>query len=274
VTVTRLGLGSYACAWAIGVPGYEQPQEPMDCFGLIRFADELGLRVVQIADNLPLHALSASEREKLCEEARRRDIALEVGTRGIKPELVRQYIDIARSFGSPILRVVVDSAGHHPEPDEVVSLIREFLPDLEAARITLAIENHDRFKARALADIIKAVDSPLIGVCLDTVNSFGSLEGPEVVIDTLGPYVVNLHVKEFVVRRVSHNMGFVVTGVPAGQGMLDVPWLLGSLQRFGRTFNAIIESWPAPEATMAETVAKELDWARQSANYLRTLIRD
>lgn len=274
MTATRLGLGSYACAWAIGVPGYEQPQEPMDCFGLLRFADELGLRVIQIADNLPLHTLGARERAKLCEEARQRDIALEVGTRGIKPEQLRQYIEIARYFGSPVLRAVVDSAGHRPEPDEVVSLIREFLPELKAANITLAIENHDRFKARVLADIIKTLDSPLVGVCLDTVNSFGSLEGPEVVVDTLGPYVVNLHVKEFVVRRVSHNMGFVVTGVPAGQGMLDVPWLLEILQRFGRTFNAIIESWPAPEATMAETIAKELNWARQSTTYLRTLIKD
>ncbi|MBC7813688.1 MAG: sugar phosphate isomerase/epimerase [Burkholderiales bacterium] len=272
--MTILGLGSYACAWAIGVAGYEQPEAPMDTFGLLRFADELGLRLVQIADNLPLHVLSDDQRQRLHDEALQRNIAIEVGARGIQSDHLRQYIELARFFGSPILRVVVDTAEHHPPPDEVVSLVQAALPALEAAGITLAVENHDRFKARTLAGIIAEIDHPRVGICLDTVNSFGSLEGPQVVLDTLGRYVVNLHVKEFAVRRVPHNMGFIITGMPTGQGMLDVPWLLNTLRDYGRNFNAIIETWPAPEPTMRETVAKELDWVRQSAVYLRALIPD
>jgi sugar phosphate isomerase/epimerase len=111
-------------------------------------------------------------------------------------------------------------------------------------------------------------------VCLDTVNSFGSLEGPAVVVETLGRYVVNLHVKEFVIRRMSHNMGFVISGAPAGQGMLDVPWLLAKLRGYGREFNAIIETWLAPESSMAATVAQEADMTQQSVTYLRGLIAD
>jgi 3-oxoisoapionate decarboxylase len=272
--MTRLGLGSYACAWAIGVPGYEPPEAPMDAFGLLRFADELGLKLIQIADNLPLHEVSEAKRYALRDEARHRGISIEVGTRGILPDVLHPYIEIARFFESPILRVVVDTKDHHPSPEEVVSLVRAALPALEAAGITLAIENHDRFKARTLAKIVAELHHPNVGICLDTVNSFGSLEGPEAVLDAVGRYVVNLHVKEFTIRRVPHNMGFIVTGMPAGQGMLDVPWLLQTLKNCGRSFNAIIELWPSPEATMRETVAKELDWARQSAAYLRTLIQE
>lgn len=269
---TQLGLGSYGCAWSIGVPGYEQPQAPMDAFGLLRFADELGLKLIQIADNLPLHGLSEQERYTLRDEARQRRIAIEVGTRGILPDVVSRYIELAQFFDSPLLRVVVDTKKHHPSPDEVVSLIQSALPQLHAAGITMAIENHDRFKVRTLAEIIERIDSPSVGICLDTVNSFGSMEGPEVVLDVLGQYVVNLHVKEFVIQRVPHNMGFIVTGMPAGQGMLDVPWLLEKLK--GREFSAIIETWLSPEATMEATVAKELDWVRQSTAYLRTLIQE
>ena len=79
-----------------------------------------------------------------------------------------------------------------------------------------------------LADIVTSIDSPNVGICLDTVNSFGSLEGPAVVVEALGPYVVNLHVKDFSIRRHDHNMGFTLTGTPAGQGQLDLPWLLGA----------------------------------------------
>lgn len=269
---TRLGLGSYACAWSISVPGYDQPEKPMDVFGLVAFAHELGLHLVQIADNLPLHLLDENTRHRLRALALDKQVAIEVGTRGIQPANVEPYIALAQFFSSPILRVVVDTAEHHPEPAEVVQLVRAALPLLTQAGITLAIENHDRFKAQTLADIVAAIDHPNVGICLDTVNSFGSLEGPAAVLAALGQYVVNVHVKEFVIRRLKHNMGFEVTGVPAGAGMLDVPWLLETLQ--DRDFNAIIELWPAPEATMQATIDKELAWVRQSVTYLRTLIKD
>ncbi|NWG15314.1 MAG: sugar phosphate isomerase/epimerase [Chloroflexi bacterium] len=272
--MTILGLGSYGVAWAIGVPGYEQPAAPMDAFAFLKFADELGLRLVQIADNLPLHTFSDDQLRAVRDEAARRNIAVEVGARGIQTEFLRRYIQIAQLFNSPILRVVVDTKEHHPSPEEVVSLIRAVLPELEAAGITLAIENHDRFKARTLADIIEALDSPHAGICLDTVNSFGALEGSEVVVDTLGPYVVNLHLKEFVVKRAGHAMGFEITGRPTGQGMMNVPWLLDKLYGFGRTFNAIIEAWLPMQITIEETVAIEARWAREGVAYLRQFIKD
>lgn len=272
--MTMLGLGSYGVGWAIGVPGFEAPARPVDSFGLLHLAHDQGLHLVQIADNIPLHHLSPEERAALRAEANRLGIAIEVGTRGIRPENLETYLGIAEEFGSPILRVVVDSADHHPEPDEVVAILKPFLRRFEELGITLAIENHDRFKAQTLAGIIQQLDHPLVGICLDTVNSFGAMEGPEIVVEILGPYVVNLHVKEFVIRRMSHNMGFVVTGAPAGQGMLDVAWLMQRLQDYGRSFNAIVETWLSPAETTAATIEQEWDYVCQSVRFLRTLIQD
>lgn len=273
-TPSLLGLSTYGVGWAVGVPGYEQPTQPMDALQLLRFAHELGLRLVQIADNLPLHALDDDRRQTIREEAGRLGIAIEVGTRGIETDHLREYLEIARFFGSPILRVVVDSKDHHPPPDEVTALVRVILPELEAMGITLAIENHDRFKVKALAGIIESLNSPYVGICLDTVNSFGSLEGPDVVLSVLAPYVVNLHVKEFVVKRAGHAMGFEITGRPAGQGMLDMPWLLAQLSANTRAFNAVIETWLPMQITIEETVAIEARWVRESVNYLRQFIRN
>ncbi len=272
--MTTLGLGTYGVGWAIGVPGHEQPAAPMTAFEFMQFAADLGLHLVQYADNLPLHALSEHDQAALHHQAEQHGIRFEVGTRGIATAWIKEYIALAHRFGAPILRVVVDTKEHHPSPEEVVLLVRAVLPELEAAGITLAIENHDRFKAQTFAEIIEAIGSPNAGICLDTVNSFGALEGPDVVVSALAPYVVNLHVKEFVVRRASHSMGFSITGMPAGQGMLDMSWLLGKLNSLGRSYNAIIEQWPEPEATMPATIAKELDWMRQSVAYLRTVVPD
>jgi sugar phosphate isomerase/epimerase len=115
-----------------------------------------------------------------------------------------------------------------------------------AAGVKLALENHDRFDSRTLAAIVVELGTEHAGVCLDTVNSFGALEGPAIVVPTLAPYTLSLHVKDFTVRRPPHQMGFVVEGCAAGAGRLDLPWILGVLRAAGRDVNAILETWVTP----------------------------
>jgi len=269
----RLGLGSYACAWAIGFPG-SRPAVPLDAVGLIRRAAGLGLGLVQIADNLPLEDLPPEEIASIRRAALSAGVAVELGTRGIAPARLRRMFELCGVFDCRLLRVVVETADHHPSPAEVTRAIGELTPELERLGIVLAIENHDRFPAMSLALIMDAIRSPNVGVCLDTVNSFGCLEGPEYVVSTLAPFVVSLHVKDFTIRRAGHMMGFEITGAPAGQGMLDIPWLLRHLRAAGRDPNAILELWPAPETSVDATIKKEEEWARTSVQFLRTLIPD
>ena len=267
----KLGIGSYTYTWAVGVPGSE-PAEPMMAVGLVERAAELGVRLVQICDNLPLDRLSPDNLDLLDCRARELGIEIEVGTRGIAPEHLRRYLDLAERLGSKIVRVVIDTAEHKPDEDEVVSIIGPIMPELERRGVVLAIENHDRFSALTLARIIDRIASPNAGICLDTVNSFGALEGPEVVVDALAPYTVSLHVKDFTIRRVDHQMGFVVEGSPAGQGRLDIPWLLESISEAGRDPNAVIELWTPPDPDLPATIAKEEAWARESVAYMHRLV--
>jgi sugar phosphate isomerase/epimerase len=267
----KLGLGSYAYAWAIGIAGHP-PANPMTALQLVQRATALGLHVVQIADNLPLGAMIEAELQQLAEVSTHHSIAIEVGTRGIAPDHLAKYLELAVRFGSPILRVVIDTATHHPAPDEVIKTLREVLPSFEHNKVTLAVENHDRFKVRTLIDILRAVDSPWLGICLDTVNSLGAGEGAEVVVQGLAPYVINVHVKDYTIRRHPTMLGFEVQGTPAGQGMLDVAWLIEQVRSYGRDPNMILELWPPPEAALADTIAKEDQWVMESLAYLKTLI--
>jgi len=277
----RLGLSSYTYTWAIGVPEHP-PARPMTATGLLDQAARLGVHLVQVADNLPLDRLSAPQLEALEQHAADLRVSLEVGTRGIHPDHLRTYLRLAERLRSPILRVVVDTTDHHPTQDEVVETIRPLVREFQRAGVCLAIENHDRFPARVLAGIVQRLGSPQVGICLDTVNSFGALEGPAVVMETLGPWVVNLHVKDFVVQRASHKMGFTIEGRPAGQGQLNVPWLLQALREQIQAHggpnpvsgepNAILELWTVPEKALADTIAKEDGWATASIAYLRQFV--
>ena len=155
-----------------------------------------------------------------------------------------------------------------------MALLAPVVARFAGAGVKLAIENHDRFPARQLARMVEALGPDHVGVCLDTVNSFGALEGPEIVVKTLAPYTLNLHVKDFTIARVSSQMGFVIHGCPAGQGRLNVPWLLEQLRAAGRAGNAVLELWTPRGATLEETVVREAAWAEESVRYLRRFIPD
>jgi sugar phosphate isomerase/epimerase len=268
----KLGLSTYTYTWAMGVPGHP-PASPLTARGLIERALQLGVRVVQFADNLPLAKQPRKELDALIASASEQRMELELGTRGIGDSTnLFEHLELARRVGAPFLRVVVDSHGHEPSPKECVTVLRPFLPRFADAGVKLAIENHDRFTAETLAGIVEQLGKDQVGVCLDTANSFGAMEGPEIVVKTLAPYALNLHVKDFTIRRVSSQMGFVIEGCAAGQGRLNVPWLLAELRAARRDVNAILELWTPFGSTLDETLARETAWAEQSVRYLRRLI--
>jgi sugar phosphate isomerase/epimerase len=269
----RLGLGSYACAWAVGVPGYQHPGG-LDGAGLIDLARELGVRVVQIDDNIPIEQQSSEQIQRIGRAATDAGIEIELGTRGVALSHLRNFLQLSRQLDSHLLRVVVDTATHQPSPGEIVETMRLLAPEIIDAGVVLGIENHGRLEASVLAEIVDRISSPAVGICLDTTNSFGALEGPGWVVQTLGPYAVNLHLKDFIIRREPHMMGFRIAGAPVGQGLLDVPWVLDQLRRFRRDVNVILELWPPPEPDVAATIAKESLWRASSVRYLRTLIPD
>ena len=142
----------------------------------------------------------------------------------------------------------------------------------EEAGVVLAIENHDKFSADEFVYMIEELGTGWVGICLDTVNSFGALEGPNVVVEKLSPFTVNLHCKDFVVRRAEHMMGFTIEGRPVGQGQLDVPWLVEQLGGADKDISAIIELWTPPDADLDSTIAMERKWAEISVEYLRQLL--
>ena len=267
----RLGIGSYAFAWALGVPGH-LPATPLGAAGLIEATARLGLGVAQLADNVALRSLEAGELLALKRHAADAGVAIELGARGLTTENLEAYLGIAEIMGASMLRAVIDAEGYEPQPLRITELLSRFIPRFESQGIILAIENHDRFPAAELAAIARSVRSDHVGVCLDTVNSFGALEGPVYVVETLGPLCVNLHVKDFVVRRADHKMGFAIDGVPAGEGRLDLSWLFERLASMGRDPNAILELWVPPEPELDATIAKEWDWALRSVAHLRKLV--
>jgi 3-oxoisoapionate decarboxylase len=263
----RVGICTYTYAWAIGMPGFI-PARPMSVYSLLGRAAELKVACVQIADNLPLTGFSTNELEDIRTLAKKLKICIEVGGRGLTDENLQSHIDLASFFGSPMVRMVIDGIDYEPDMDTILSVIRNAAQQLKNRGIVLALENHDRLHASTFREIVDRSGSEFTGICLDCVNSLGIGEGIETVLDYLAPCTVNLHVKDFTVRRVSHKMGFVVEGAPAGKGFLNLPLLLEKIIPYGRCGSAILELWTPPAAGPEETIKRENDWAVESIRYM------
>src|SRR6185436_18154898 len=166
----KLGISSYTFGWAVGVDGH-RPARPLDENGLLDKCGELGVKLLQTGDNLPLHEFDETRLAAFGERAAREGVQLEVGARRLVPERVGEYARIARRLKARLLRFVIDDADFHPKPEDVTAILRECASLLDG--LLLGIENHDRFTAATWRDIIERAGCDRMGVCLDTANSLG-----------------------------------------------------------------------------------------------------
>jgi sugar phosphate isomerase/epimerase len=261
----EIGVSSFAFGWAVshGLP-------PMDEMGLLDFARRHKLRVIQLGDNLPAHTMTAERRAALRAAARSAGVALELGARGLTEQHLQTYLALCRELGARSLRFVADQDGYEPSALDLVALLRNAIPEVVSAGVTLGLENHDRLPAVMLRGIIDAVASPQVGICLDTANSFGTGEGLEQVAAVLAPVTVNLHVKDVAIARLPHQMGFTIEGRPLGRGQLPIRRALDLVRAGGRCESVLLEAWVPPSADMGETIRRELAWAEESILTLKS----
>ena len=264
----QLGISSWSCPWAIGVPGYPAPEKPMGVMDLLKAATEAGAQVLQIADNLPLHALSRGMRQELHREACLRGVALEAGTRGLAPENLFMYLDIAGELDAKLVRTLPHDGLDRPDFEEALRRLRAVKPAFEAAGVMLAIENHDHYPSKWLRRLTEAADSPYIGVCLDAVNNLGLGESFREVLCALGPRTVNFHCKDYTISRKPTMLGFDVVGAAAGEGMLDLALAKSALRA---DISWILESWLPWQGDISSTLSMERSWLERGMVNLRRL---
>jgi sugar phosphate isomerase/epimerase len=266
----RLGINSYTFMWSIGFDG-AVPAKPLTARGLLDRARDLGVRVVQFGPNLPLDRQEISEVKALYEYARSLDLEIEICTRGLEAAHIEAQIELCGRMGAKLLRTIPELAGETPPVNEIAHQIQGFRSLLERSGVCLALEN-GKVPAKELASCVEQAGSDHIGVVLDTVNSLAIPEGWRYVAETLAPYVMCLHLKEFVIKRVWHMMGFVCEGRPAGSGQLDIPWLLKACQRSRYPYSVVVELWPPQQKSLEDTITLEHKWAYESISAVKRFI--
>lgn len=264
-----LGIGSYAFRWSGGIAD-RHPQTPITPAEILDVAHGLGVRLVQFADNIPLHKRPPAEIDALAAKAKAMGMVIELGMTGCDPALVGTYLDLAGRLDATLLRIAPSAEESKGSDAEIAGLFQALLPAIHAAGVTLAIENHFHLPSPRLQRIVELVGDPSVGVCLDVANSIACQEWPFETIEMLAPMAVNLHLKDFRIALDPHGVGCAVVGTPLGQGEMDIARVFRTLTDAGRgEVNVILEHWLPWQGGFEASRQTELDWLTQTASAAR-----
>ncbi len=260
-----IGLGTYAFFWQHS----SRVPEPLSLIGAFERTCALDVGLFQICDYAPLLTMSEAHLRASAAEARRLGLQIELGTKGIAPAHLAQFLRLADRFDVELVRSMVYSPDFRPSLDEASGILAGVMPSFEAAGVTLALETYEQVATADLVDLVERVGSGRLGICLDPANVVAGLELPKDAVERCAPFTRNVHVKDFAFSRQDDWVGFTFSGAPMGEGLHDYPHLLDAVNPVTRGVNEIVEHWLPWQGDPESTVQAETAWTTTTLDYLR-----
>ena len=146
-----------------------------------------------------------------------------------------RHLAIARRVGAKVMRIVGGSRRTRPKSwaehkRRLGRTLKSLVGLAEEHGVVMAIENHIDILADEMVDLITMIDSPWLGVCLDTANNLRLFEDPVVVARKLAPFTRATHVKDLAALRGDPKEFSFWPSVPLGEGLVDLPEILRLLR--------------------------------------------
>ena len=151
----------------------------------------------------------------------------------------KDEVNAGKRAGASVLRTVCLSGrryeqfGSRQEFDEFAERSWKSLvlaePIVARHEVRLAVENHKDWRIDEMLRWLRRLDSPWVGVCLDTGNSIALLEEPHAVVEAFAPWTMTTHLKDMGVAE--YEDGFLLSEVPLGEGFLDIPGIVATIRK-------------------------------------------
>jgi sugar phosphate isomerase/epimerase len=253
-----IGLSTYAYLWRSS----DRVEKPLTLHDILEHTRASGCSLLQICDFAPLDELTVDELNGFACAAADLGIQLELGTRGVGPDHLSRYLEMATHLGVTLVRSMLNTATERPSEAEAIESLRRVVPHYAERGVTLALETYEQVPVAQLVRIIEAVDSEALGVCLDPGNCVAALELPRDVVTATLPYVKNWHVKDFAFTRQAGWVGFNLVGCPLGEGLLEYDSIAKAVDPATNNINQIVEHWLPWQHDAETTCAMEDQWTQ------------
>ena len=140
--------------------------------------------------------------------------------------MVRQ-IEYASWIGADVMRVVASSLmfrfePHGPQIDILVDWFKEAVKVAEDYGVKLAVENHIDYTSDECVELLNRVDSPYLGLNLDTGNFLRLLDDPVEGAKKLADRVLATHIKDLKpVKGLDAREWYFFSSTPVGDGLVN-----------------------------------------------------
>lgn len=198
-------------------------------------------------------------------------------------DTVEDGIHIAETLGAEIGKISLDirrprplyGSCFHPlvmkQLVDIYDQVKKALPAAEKAGVKLALENHTETYADEILWLIDQVSHPLVGACVDTVNSMGVLEDPMTAVKKLAPVAFVNHFCDHKLDR--DEFGIRFHGVALGDGDIDCRKVLDLIREVSPTDRITFEiEWDMGEDTLEVARQKEMDACIKSIKYAHEVL--
>lgn len=260
----KIGLSTYAYFWQLS----EKAPRTMSLFEAIDDSQRLGATVFQICDYPAITGWTSRELARLAQHAAQAGITLELGTKGVTPDHLQRYLALAGELDCALLRTMINSPDHRPTLSEAQRCLETVLPAFEKQGVAICLETYEQVPTDDNIALVKAINSGLVGICLDPANCVASLESPMDVVAKTAPYVLNWHVKDFAFSRRDGWVGFTLAGAKLGEGLLRYDEIYPHIEPQIRGINQIIEHWLPWQGDGESTCRIEAAWTEHNMKYL------
>ena len=196
---------------------------------------------------------------------------------------IQDGIHIANKLGADLGKISLDirrprplyGSCFHPivmrQLCNVYEEIKAALPLVENTGVKLALENHTETYADEILWLIDKVSHPLVGACVDTVNSMAVLEDPVSAVEKLAPYGFANHFCDHKLDR--DQFGIRFHGVALGDGDIDCVKVYNTIKKLSPTDRITFEiEWDMGNDPIEVARDKELDACIRSIKYAREVL--
>lgn len=279
-----LHLSGFGESW--GFSGEHSFEKVRDLTWLMDRAVEWGLDGLHMT-NVDLEPLTPEHLAKVKADAKARGLYLELNVSFNAPcdprvnATVEGALRTAEAIGADFVKWSLDIERPRPlygtcmHPKVVTQLadryekIKAQIPLMEKLGITMAIENHCDSYADEVIWLVKALDHPDIGACIDTINSLCVLEGIQDSVEKMLPYANSCHLCDNELR-IDHN-GTHSIGVPVGTGDVDCKAIVRQFREKSPKMKRITleNECEVGGMSMEEAREKEIEACIKTINFLR-----
>lgn len=160
----------------------------------------------------------------------------------------------ARDLGCRRIKCTGAARGTQGGLKSVIQVCKELAPAAKELDVLILLENHAKNALENIADyeeIFSAIDSPHVGLCLDTGHFEGVGISLNEVVEKFSSRLLHVDLKDCKERGAGHNT------VPFGEGVTDFKALLAHLTAKNYSGYLVVEmAWAQPREPIVENLRK------------------